>query len=63
MKKYCKQCGGKVIKKSEMNGSYSKIPEYFDEKTGKKIHHEKWLCENAGFWNIKHTEYYLDILV
>ena len=60
-KQFCKYCGGKIIKKETRKGSYSKNPDYFDEETGKEINHEKWECENAKFFNTKHSEYYLDI--
>ncbi|MCK9370971.1 hypothetical protein M0R04_13755 [Candidatus Dojkabacteria bacterium] len=61
MKNYCKNCGGKVIKKEILKGSCSKQPEYFDEETGKEIWHERWQCENVGYWNVSHTEYYVEI--
>ena len=54
---YCEKCGAVVIEKETRSGSYSNTPIYFDEFTGYKITHTRFVCPNQNFWG-QHTEFF-----
>ena len=60
-KGYCEYCGGKIVLKYTADGTYSKCPKYYDRTTGLKLTHECWKCENAKFFSVKHTEFYINV--